>query len=91
MQLQETTAAKIREFVYAQFPLARQREIGDDVSLIEEGIVDSLGILEIVTFVETEFSIILEDDEMLGENFNTIASLSAFIHAKIEGTVSADA
>jgi len=90
MQNKEEIAAKLREFIYAQFPLARQREVGDDASLIEQGIVDSLGVLEIVAFIETQFSIILEDDEMLGENFDSIASLTAFVQAKSDPAMSTD-
>jgi len=58
--------------------------------LIEQGIVDSMGILEIVTFVETEFCIVLSDDEMLGENFDSIHSLATFVHTRLGHSVAAD-
>jgi len=91
MSNRDDIATKLREFIHAQFPLARQRQIQDDTSLIERGIVDSLGVLDIVTFVETNFSIVLADDEMLGENFDSIDSLATFVQEKVGRSVSADA
>lgn len=91
MPNQQETTTKLREFVYTQFPLARQREIGDDASLIEQGIVDSMGVLEIVTFIESEFGFELADDEMLGENFESIATLGEFVNARLEQNITAEA
>ena len=91
MNNREEVATKLREFVFAQFPLARQRQIGSDTSLIEQGIVDSMGVLEIVTFIESEFSFVLDDDEMLGENFNSIDSLTTFVQTRLEQTAATKA
>ena len=76
-------AETIQGFVFQKFPLARKRGIANGASLIEGGIIDSLGILEIVTFVEQEFSIELSDEDMLAEYFDSIGSLSAFIVTKL--------
>lgn len=91
MESPEDIAETIQAFIFQQFPLARKRGIVPGASLIEGGIIDSLGILEIVTFVEQEFSIELTDEEMLAEYFDSIGSLSAFIVTKLNGPVSADA
>lgn len=91
MESPEDIAETIQAFIFQQFPLARKRGIAPGASLIEGGIIDSLGILEIVTFIEQEFSIELTDEEMLAEYFDSIGSLSAFIVTKLNGPVSADA
>ena len=79
-------ADALRRFIYQQFPLAKSRELADDDSLIEGGLIDSLGILELVTFIESEFAIVLEDDEVGAENFDSIKSLAEFLQHKLAST-----
>ncbi len=55
---------------------------GDDVSLIEEGIVDSTGILELIEFLETTFCIEVKDTETLPQNLGSISNLVRFIESK---------
>ena len=76
---------KIRDFIHDHFPLARQRKIAEDDPLLEKGIVDSLGVLDLVTFLENEFSINVADDELIPQNFQTINQLTAFVQAKTNG------
>lgn len=82
MKTNKEILVSIEEFIHEQFPLARQRQIERHTSLIGNGIVDSLGILEIVTHIESEFKLTLTDDEMLSEHFNSIESLAEFVSAK---------
>ena len=82
MKTNTLTADVIRDYIRKQFPLARQKEIADDDSLLEEGLIDSLGVLEVVAFLESQFSILLSDEEMLSDNFETISTLSAFVDSK---------
>jgi acyl carrier protein len=84
----DTITARIRKFIFATFPLARKQDIKSDDGLLESGVIDSLGVLEIVTFLEHEFQIILTDDELLPENFQSIASLTAFVNSKINSSSS---
>lgn len=78
----EIVEESIRKFVLERFPLARQRKVSNQESLLESGILDSLGILEVVTFVEGEFRITVNDDELQPENFSSIASMSTFVNCK---------
>lgn len=73
----------VHDYIYSQFPLARRQKIDADASLLEGGIVDSLGILDIVSFIETEFSVTLTDEELLSGNFESIRSLSEFLKQKV--------
>ena len=74
---------RIRKFVFNQFPLAKRKSIADDYSLLDGGIIDSLGVLEVVHFIENEFMITIYDEELLPENFQSIQSISDFIGQKL--------
>ena len=83
-RITSTTIDSVRAFIVDHFPAAGQRGISDDDSLVDTGVVDSLGVLEIVDFIETSFQVTMTDDEMLSTNFESIAAITAFIEAKIE-------
>ena len=53
-----------------------------DQSLLETGIVDSTGVLELVFFVEENFGFKVKDDELVPRNFDSIAKLAAYIRGK---------
>jgi acyl carrier protein len=53
--------------------------IGRDHDLIREGIVDSLGVQELVEFIESRYAISVEADDVVPENFQTLAQLAAFV------------
>jgi acyl carrier protein len=57
--------------------------IGLDESLIQSGVVDSTGLLELVSFVEMRYGLQVPDEDLLPENFETIASISAYITARV--------
>jgi acyl carrier protein len=78
-------AERIRRFVVQQFPATKN--IGNEDSLLKNASIDSLGILEVVTFLENEFAIAISDDELLPENFESLLSLSKFVHQKANGLV----
>jgi acyl carrier protein len=73
-------AQQIREFLIKQFPAAAQ--IGVQDPLLENGIVDSLGVLDVVGFIEQTFSLTVADDELVPENFATIERLCQFVESK---------
>ena len=54
----------------------------DEASFLEEGIVDSMGIMELVMFVEEQFGITVEDEELVPDNFDSVSRLSAYIRDK---------
>jgi acyl carrier protein len=77
-----TTESRIREFILGKFPLAKKRAITDDDPLLRTGILDSLGILEVVSFLEGEFAITVADEELVPESFETIATIARFVDEK---------
>jgi acyl carrier protein len=54
----------------------------DDASFLEEGIVDSMGIMELVMFVDEKFGITVEDEELVPDNFDSVSMLAAYIQSK---------
>lgn len=76
----DVTAA-VRQFVLRQFPLARKNRIENSDALLEGGILDSMGILEVVTFIESEYAVSVADDDLVPENFQNIDCIAAFIRS----------
>ncbi len=56
--------------------------LADDDSLLERGIIDSTGIMELIFFLEDEFGITVEDDEMIPENLDSVKKIVAFVGRK---------
>lgn len=71
-------SARIRSFVLEKFPIAKKRQLKDSDELLESGIVDSLGILDVVTFLESEFGLTVSDEDLLPENFRSIERIAQF-------------
>lgn len=79
----DSLVSSVRQFIHQQFPAARRRRIGDADSLLTQGIIDSLGVLEVVTFIESEFHLTITDDEMLSDHFESIARIVEFVAQKL--------
>ena len=75
---------RVREFLFEKFPLAKSRSLDDNASLLDEGILDSLGVLELVTFLQEELSVAVEDDDLVPENFASIDAIVQFVDSKGE-------
>lgn len=73
---------RIRVFVLEKYPLARKRAVKDTDSLLESGVIDSMGVLELVEFLEDEFRVQVSDDELTPQNFQSIEQLASFVSMK---------
>ncbi len=77
------TRNDIKTFILENFMLGRNREeLEDSVSLLDMGIIDSTGILELVEFVEKSYGVKIEDNELVPENLDSIDNLVTFIGRK---------
>jgi acyl carrier protein len=78
------THDSIRQFISTHLdcalPLA---ELTDDLPLIEEKVIDSVAIFEMLDFLEGEFDIEVLDEELIPENFASIASMARLVEAKV--------
>ena len=59
--------------------------LADEASFLEEGVVDSTGVLELVMFVEETFGITVQDEEILPQNFDSVSQLTAYVQRKLAG------
>jgi len=73
---------RLRAFIAANFYIPPGQALDETTSFLQHGIIDSTGVLEIVTFVEQEFGIAVGDHELVPANFDSLAALSAFISRK---------
>ena len=73
---------QVRDFVAANFYVADPKSLEDRTSLLDHGIIDSTGVLEVIMFIETTFGVTVEDSEMLPENLDSIERIAAFIGRK---------
>ena len=77
-----TTAEKVRKFITENFYVADKDALTDDASLLDRGIIDSTGVLEVVAFLESEFGITVDDSELLPENLDAIGRIAALVEKK---------
>ena len=73
----------IRQFIIDNFLFEENGKLDERTSFLETGIIDSTGILELVTFLEESFGVIVEDDELIPENLDSIANLLAYLEKKM--------
>jgi len=78
----DDTAELIHGFIKQRFPLASSKELTQELSLLESGIVDSLGVLDLVGFIEQQFGIEAQDDDLVPENFDSIDALARFVRER---------
>lgn len=75
----------LRRFIAKNFLFSGGTDtLTDSGSLLEAGIIDSTGVLELVAHVEAEYAIKVEDAELVPENLDSIGSLVAFVGRKLE-------
>lgn len=73
---------KVRAYVLSNFPVADPEAVTDDASLMELGVVDSTGLLEVIEWLRDEFSLDVPDGEMVPDNFSSIANIAAYVARK---------
>ena len=73
---------QVRSFVTTNFYMPDPAALADDASLLDQGIIDSTGVLEVIMFIETTFGVTVEDSEMLPENLDSIECIAAFVARK---------
>ena len=78
-----TTAAKIRDYLRNNFIFGTDENISDKDSLLQAGIIDSTGAMELVSFLEQEFGVQIEDQDLVPENLDSIWALTSFVTRKL--------
>ena len=73
---------KVREFVAQNFYVSAGAKLRDEDSLLDSGLVDSTGVLEVIFFIESSFGITVDDSETLPENLDSVARIAGYIERK---------
>lgn len=74
---------QIREFV-CKTTFSDPTKINDDTQLFDEGIFDSMGLLNLISFLEEDFKVKVEDSELDAANFGSIAAIASFVERKLK-------
>ena len=72
----------IKAYVVENFLFGDDRRIGPDTDFMENGILDSTGVLELIGFLEEKFGIRVEDDEVVPDNLNSLEKITLYISKK---------
>jgi len=79
---QELRSFLLNNFLYGND--APEFHFSDDDSLLERGIIDSTGILELIAFLEVRYSIVIEDDELVPDNLDSVSRVARFVERKLQ-------
>ena len=81
--MMQTNSDKIRAFIFSNFLFdAEESALDNDTSFLEQGIIDSTGVLELVEWLEETFAMKVEDEELIPENLDSVNRLAQFIARK---------
>lgn len=72
----------IHEFIVENFLFGDGEQLTNETSFLDSGIIDSTGILELITFLEETYNITIEDDELIPENLDSLNRVAKFIKQK---------
>jgi acyl carrier protein len=73
----------LRGYITENFLYARPNYIvAEDDHLMEKGVIDSMGMVELITFLEDRFGVAPADDEITEDNFSTLRRIAAFVRSK---------
>lgn len=79
-----TIRQTLRTFIIESFLFGRSdQRLSDDDSLIENGIIDSTGVLMLVSFIECDLGVHVEDDEVVPDNLDSVEKLTRFVSRKL--------
>ena len=73
----------IRAFIAENFLYRADAHVDDDQSLLESGVMDSTGVLELIAFLESTYAINVADDEIVPDNLDSVQRLSAYLGRKL--------
>jgi len=83
--MSSTIAGDLRNFVVANYLLGRDTNFSNDTSFMDEGIVDSTGILELVSHLEQSYDIVIPEEELVPDNLDSVNRIAAYLAKKLDG------
>jgi len=79
----EEIGTRVNSFIGKNFLFDENKKVPEHESLLGSGVIDSTGILELIAFLEQEYNVKFEDNELVAENFDSINNIKAFLAKKI--------
>ena len=70
---------EIRQYLLKNSAVEGVASIGDEQSLLEAGVIDSVAMVDLIAFLETNYKITINEDDMMPENFDTLESIAQFV------------
>ena len=81
--MQNCGIEQTRDFIVDNFLYGDAGSLAHDTSFMVEGIIDSTGILELITFLETTYQIKIADDEIVPENMDSLENIEKYLVSKL--------
>jgi acyl carrier protein len=86
----DNVLGRVRAFIEENFLFREDiSQLADSDSLLENGVMDSTGILELVAFLESDFSIQMSDAEIVPDNLDSIAAIATYLERKLAAAIAA--
>lgn len=76
---------EIFEFIVENFLFGEENDFKSDTNVFDKGIVDSTGVLEILSYLEDTYDIVVEDDDVTQSNFSSVDNISSYLLGKLNG------
>jgi acyl carrier protein len=83
MHIATNISSQLSDFIKKNYYIPSDTKLDEIKSLLAHGILDSTGVLELVTFVEGQFGIAVNDEELVPWNFDSLQALSSFVERKV--------
>jgi len=77
----------VKEFIIENFLFGEVEQLELDTDFFDKGIIDSTGIIELVSFLEEKFNISVDDDELIPENLSSLKRVDLFLEKKLSQKV----
>ncbi len=80
-------ADSLRQFVKDNLLFGEEITFSDRESFLEQGLIDSTGVLELVAFLEAEYGVTVDDEELVPENLDSVDNVVRFVEEKLPGAL----
>jgi len=77
----------VKEFIIENFLFGDEEQIELETDFFEKGIIDSTGVIELVSFMEETFEISIDDEELIPENLSSLKNIKVFMEKKLNQKV----
>jgi acyl carrier protein len=81
----ETIRKDLRDFITRNYLVGQKETFQDSASFLEHGIIDSTGILELVAFLQDRYEILIDDEELVPDNLDSLDNVTAYVCRKLSG------